>query len=87
MKAAIYSRVIEEDQKPQVQLFFDALADQGIEPVVVQHFFEQISPSIRFPSNTTTFSSSEDLKGEVEVIISLGGDGTLLDTITLVRDK
>jgi NAD+ kinase len=27
------------------------------------------------------------LTDEVEFIISLGGDGTLLDTITLVRDK
>ena len=87
MKAAIYSRVIEEDQKPQVQLFFDALAEQGIAPVIAQHFYEQICHNVKLPENTTTFSSSEELKGQVEVIISLGGDGTLLDTITLVRDK
>lgn len=87
MKAAIYSRVIEEDQKPQVQLFFDLLAEQGIEPVIAQHFYEQICHSVRLPENTSTFSSSDELKGQVEVIISLGGDGTLLDTITLVRDK
>ncbi|HUM66563.1 MAG TPA: NAD kinase, partial [Chitinophagaceae bacterium] len=30
---------------------------------------------------------SEDLTPEVEFVISLGGDGTLLDTVTLVRDK
>jgi NAD+ kinase len=88
MKAAIYSRVIEEEeQQAQVQLFFDALSEQGIEPVVVQHFYEQIEHHIKLPSNTTTFSSSDDLTSEIEFIISLGGDGTLLDTITLVRDK
>lgn len=87
MKAAIYSRVIDEDQKAQVQLFFDALAGQGIQPVIAQHFYEQIAHLVRLPENTTTFSSSDELKGQVEVIISLGGDGTLLDTITLVRDK
>ena len=87
MKAAIYTRILEEDQKENVQIFFDELAKQKIEPVIFQPFFEQIKDSIRLPDNTTIFSLSEDLTDEIEFIISLGGDGTLLDTVTLVRDK
>ena len=87
MKAAIYSRVMEDDQQKDVQLFFDELAKQKIEPVIFQHFFEQIKESIHLPPDTKTFSLSEDLTEEIEFIISLGGDGTLLDTVTLVRDK
>ena len=87
MKAAIYSRVLEDDQKENVQLFFDELAKQKIEPVIFQQFFEQIKNNIRLPDSTTIFSLSEDLTDEIEFIISLGGDGTLLDTVTLVRDK
>ncbi|HTD94454.1 MAG TPA: NAD kinase [Chitinophagaceae bacterium] len=87
MRAAVYSRVMEEGQQQNVQIFFDELAKQNIEPVVFAHYFEQIKDSIRLPANTSVFSLSEDLSDEVEFIISLGGDGTLLDTITLVRDK
>jgi NAD+ kinase len=87
MKAAIYSRILEEDQKENVQIFFDELAKQKIEPVIFQQFFEQIKDNIRLPDNTTIFSLSEDLTDEIEFILSLGGDGTLLDTVTLVRDK
>jgi NAD+ kinase len=87
MKAAIYSRILEEDQKENVQLFFDELVKQKIEPVIFQPFFEQIKSSIQLPATTTIFSLSEDLTDEIEFIISLGGDGTLLDTVTLVRDK
>jgi len=87
MKAAIYSRILEEDQKEIVQIFFDELAKQKIEPVLFQPFFEQIKSSIQLPANTSIFSLSEDLTDEIEFIISLGGDGTLLDTVTLVRDK
>jgi len=87
MKAAIYTRILEEDQKENVQIFFDELAKQKIEPVIFQPFFEQIKDSIRLPDSTTIFSLSEDLTDEIEFIISLGGDGTLLDTVTLVRDK
>ncbi|MEP6699831.1 MAG: NAD kinase [Bacteroidota bacterium] len=87
MKAAIYSRVMEDGQKKDVQLFFDELSRQKIEPVIFQHFFEQIRNSIDLPSGTKTFALSEDLTPEIEFIISLGGDGTLLDTVTLVRNK
>ncbi|MBL0306644.1 MAG: NAD kinase [Chitinophagaceae bacterium] len=87
MKAAIYSRVFEEVHKEEVQLFFDELASQKIEPVIFLNFFDQIKNEINLPADTKTFSLSEDLTDEIEFIISLGGDGTLLDTVTLVRDK
>ncbi len=87
MKAAIYSRVFEQAQKDEIQLFFDELANQKITPVIFQHFFEQIRDVIRLPENAATFSLSEHLTRDTEFIISLGGDGTLLDTVTLVREK
>jgi NAD+ kinase len=87
MKAAIYSRVMEDDQQKEVQLFFDELTRQKIEPVIFHHFFDQIKEVITLPADTKTFALSEDLTDEIEFIFSLGGDGTLLDTVTLVRNK
>ena len=87
MKAAIYSRILENEQRADVQLFFDELSNQKIEPVIFKNYFEQIKESIQLPSGTQVFTQSNDLTDEVEFIISLGGDGTLLDTVTLVRDK
>jgi len=87
MKAAIYSRVMEKEQREDVQLFFDELVHQKIEPVIFRDFFEQVKDHITLPADTKTFSLAEDLSDEVEFIISLGGDGTLLDTVTLVRSK
>ena len=87
MKAAIYSRVMEEDQRKDVQFLFDELNKQKIQAVVFLPFFEQIKDRINLPSSVTTFYLSEDLTEEIEFVISLGGDGTLLDTVTLVRDK
>jgi NAD+ kinase len=87
MKAAIYSRVLEEDQQKDVQIFFDELSRQKIEPLIFQPFFEQINNRVTLPADTKTFSLSEELHEEIEFIFSLGGDGTLLDTVTLVRDR
>jgi NAD+ kinase len=87
MKAAIYSRVYEHTQQHDLQLFFDELAAQQIQPVIFHDFHTQVKDVLQLPAGTGTFSVSSGLTDDIEFIISLGGDGTLLDTITLVRDK
>ena len=87
MKIAIYSRLLEEDKRSDVQFFFDELARQKISIAVFLPFYEEIKDRINLPSGTTTFYLSDDLTNEIEFVISLGGDGTLLDTVALVRDK
>jgi len=87
MKVAIYSRVIDQDQYSRVQQLLEELAKENIQPVIYQPFYEMIQTSVRFPDKTTVFSDSNDLTDAIDFLISLGGDGTLLDTVTLVRDK
>src|SRR6185312_17072155 len=38
-------------------------------------------------NNFQFFSSQEELNKTVDFLISLGGDGTILDTVTLVKNK
>jgi NAD+ kinase len=87
MKVAIYSRVIDDDQYSKVQQLLDELAKENIHPVIYKPFFEMIQSSVRFSDKTTVFSDSNDLTDAIDFLISLGGDGTLLDTVTLVREK
>jgi len=87
MKVAIYSRIIDSDQQNEVQFLFDELRRQNIEPVIFHSFFEKISSMFALPSDVSVFRESADLNASVDFMISLGGDGTLLDTVSLVRDK
>jgi NAD+ kinase len=87
MKVAIYSRVIDDDQYSKVQQLLDELAKENIHPVIYKPFYEMIQSAVRFSDKTTVFSDSNDLTDAIDFLISLGGDGTLLDTVTLVRDK
>ncbi|MGV3767329.1 MAG: NAD kinase [Chitinophagaceae bacterium] len=87
MKVAIYSRKLEWDLYQEVQLLIDELVAQQIEPVFYAPFYQQISQSMDLLPGWKTFSESAELGEEIDCIISLGGDGTLLDTVTLVRDK
>ena len=87
MKVAIYSRVLEDSQQKDLQLFFDELEKLRIEPMIFIDYYEEIKDQVKLPENTSTFFLSEDLTDAIDFIISLGGDGTLLDTVTLVRNK
>ncbi len=87
MKVAIYSRVLEEGQQEDLQIFFDELVRNNIESVVFQPFYEQIKDQLKLSGNMNTYSFSEDLKEDIDFVISLGGDGTLLDNVTFIREK
>ena len=87
MKIAIYSRVLEEDKRSDIQFFFDEIAQQKISAVVFLPYYEEIKDRVKLPDDTSTFYLSEDLTDEIDFVISLGGDGTLLDTVTLVKAK
>ncbi|MBK7559920.1 MAG: NAD kinase [Ferruginibacter sp.] len=87
MKIAIYSRGIENNQHQDIVRLLDELALSGVELVFYQDFFNQFYSAIDLKAKYSTFNSSKDLDQNIDFIISLGGDGTLLDTVTLVKDS
>ena len=87
MRIAIYSRGIENNQHQDLHVLLDELSRLGVEPVFYQDFFNQFYSSIDIKAKYSTFNSPDDLDDSIACIMSLGGDGTLLDTVTLVRDK
>jgi NAD+ kinase len=87
MKIAIYSRGLEENQHKEINLLLNELILHNVEPVFYQDFFNKFYSAVDLKTKYSTFNSSDDLDETIDCMISLGGDGTLLDTVTLVRDK
>ena len=86
MRIAIYSRGLEANQREGLKLLLAELAHYKIEPVIYQNFFNQFYSSIDIHNKYSTFNSPEDLQ-DIDCLISLGGDGTLLDAVTFAGDK
>ena len=85
MKVAIYSRGNDQDLKAELEELVSRLTYNNIE--VLLHF--SLARYIQPQGNKLIdfFSDHEDLNSTVDFLISLGGDGTILDTVTLVRNK
>jgi NAD+ kinase len=84
MLVAIYSRGLDAEQNAPMQFLLSALIAHQATVFLHQPLLQQLPPSCNF----STFNTYEDLvKNEVEYLISIGGDGTILDCVTLVRDS
>ena len=87
MKVAIYGRSTNENVSEYIQLLFNKIDECNIEVFIYQPFYAFIKNKLTVTGNIKTFSSHIDLKGNVDYLLSLGGDGTILETLTLVRDS
>ena len=91
MKVAVYSRGGLTLQPEDLVSFCSSLAEAGIESVVFHELMEQFREF--FPKGIkdfplpSVFRDASELDDQFEALISLGGDGTLLDTVCLVRDR
>lgn len=86
MRIAIYSRGLESELAEGLKVLLSEFSHYNIEPVIYQDFFNQFYSTIDIPNKYSSFNCSNDLE-EIDFMISLGGDGTLLDAITFVGDK
>ncbi len=85
MKIALYSRGLEQNLKEELQELIQQLTKHHVE-IVMHHTLRQYPEEI-FPEQSEVFINHKDLDESVDFLISLGGDGTILDAVTLVKDK
>jgi len=87
MKVAIYSRGLDIEQENPLLILLEELSRHDIEILLFNTLFEQFNIPQQICNKIQQFSGYEDLDETIDCVISLGGDGTMLDTITLIREK
>lgn len=87
MKIAIYSRGGESVDVQDLNILLQALQEHKCSAYLFEPYFRQVKDNISPALAISIFNTSEDLDDSFDCMISLGGDGTLLDTVTLIRDK
>ena len=84
MKFAILGKPFDETAAPFIQALFDELATRQAQVLLLESFRGILEQrGIRLPEGCVTFRRGDSLRG-VQYVISIGGDGTLLDTVTYV---
>lgn len=86
MNIAIYGKHIDLQYRDTFQQFIDKLENSDVNIVVFKPFYEEIEEFGFFSRKPKLFSCHQEIRYFANVLISVGGDGTLLNSITLIRD-
>lgn len=85
MKIAIYGQSYNSNTKNSIHVLFDLLLQKKVEAIVENDFFNSIKQGN--PSNNYgSFKTFTALDNSYDMLISVGGDGTILRAITFVKD-
>lgn len=83
MKIAVIGKPLKEDVLPYVRRLFDVLLRQGVAVLVSDNFAELLEQHMVLPPQLEVFTRETSLQ-DVNYMLSLGGDGTLLEAVTYV---
>ncbi|MFM2224662.1 MAG: hypothetical protein RJA07_864 [Bacteroidota bacterium] len=88
MIIALYGRIIHQPDAEFIKQLCDYLATKTeVEVWVHQPYLAELKNFVNPQANYTTYNTNEDIVNKVDYVISLGGDGTILDTISIVKDS
>lgn len=87
MKVAIYGQYYQNSTEPIIKDIFIFFNTNNIEMVIEENFLKMLYEKELIKKEYKTFTPEAGLDSSYEMLISIGGDGTILRAATLVRDS
>jgi len=85
MVIAVYARPTKDNPSAYVEQIYDCFKKEKVDLIIHKPYYNYICKEQGFKLPLQTFSTSEELISKASYLISLGGDGTILEAITLVK--
>ncbi len=86
MKVAIHGKPFTPDTIPHIEKLLGLLNKNGVEIIVSETFFEILANNEFADDKISVYKAGASLD-EIAFFISIGGDGTLLQSVTHIGDK
>jgi len=85
MKVAIYGQYYQNSTEPIIRDIFVFFNQNNVEMVIESEFLEMLHEKQLIKKEYKTFKSYKELDSSFDLLLSIGGDGTILRAATLVR--
>ena len=87
MRILVYGQRLKESDTKYVEELFQALVRHKIDVWIYAPFRDDVQKMISLPESFPPFNGTEDFgQIPIDIVITLGGDGTILSAITLIKD-
>lgn len=88
MKIGIFGKSFGENFNTSIIELFQKLSENGISLCIFKPLKEFLDKEVGIkPKYENVFSKPEEIYPDIDIIISIGGDGTFLEAVSLIRDK
>ncbi len=87
MNIALYGKSFSESFDSSIQQLVLKLEKAKCKIYIYEPFALFLKKKVKFNTEAHLYNGYSDIKGKVNYLISIGGDGTMLNTINLVRDS
>jgi NAD+ kinase len=87
MRVALVGIAYSPSFREGLQLLFDSLCEIKAEIHIYTQFYKLIKGDITYRGEVHLFSEIHQLPSDVDYFFSIGGDGTLLHTVSIVKDS
>ncbi|WP_395043954.1 NAD kinase [Flavobacterium sp.] len=87
MKVAIFGQYYQNDTRPIIRDIFVFFNANNVELVIEEKFLKILYEQEIIKKEYKTFSKHTDLDSSFDILVSIGGDGTILRAATFVRDS
>lgn len=87
MKIAIYGQYYQNSTEPIIRDIFVFLNANHVDLVIEESFLALLYEKGILKKSYRTFTKSDDLEPDTDLMLSIGGDGTILRAALLVQDK
>ena len=87
MKVAIYGQYYQNSTEPIINDIFVFFNKNNVEMIIESHFLMMLNERKIVENKYKTFTSHTELDSSFDMLISIGGDGTILRAATLVQDS
>ena len=86
-RLAIYGREFQEKHNDRIQTFFEILKEKEAQVSIYAPFANALEEAVSIAVPYSTFEKESFKAEDFDVMLSIGGDGTMLDTTTFARNS
>ncbi|MFO8130352.1 MAG: NAD kinase [Bacteroidales bacterium] len=87
MNIALFGKSVADEHVGYLDQMLRRLEHHQASLKIYKPYFNQVRDKVALPDSFDLFTEYYELAGSTDFLFSVGGDGTLLDTMTLVRDS
>ena len=86
MKVGFYGKAFGSDYDELMRDVIRLLKESSVDIMIYEPFWNDIKHCVS-DIEFELFNTSEEIKNQIDMLFSFGGDGTILDSVPLIRDS